>query len=69
MKDSPNFETLRARYRSHWDAFQVISLKNAAIVRAGQKPSDAQLEAEDHASAAVEFARGELLAAISTLGH
>jgi hypothetical protein len=60
---------LRAHYRAQWDAYQIIAHRNREIVKAGKKPTDAQVTDEARAVAAVEIARDELLAAISLLGH
>jgi hypothetical protein len=58
-------ETLRARYRSLWDAYQVIADYNVRLVQSGQRPSNEQLINEQQAAEAVALARNELLAAMA----
>ena len=65
MKDAKRLEMLRARYRSLWDAHQVIADHNARLVQSGTQPSNEQLINEQKASEAVALARAELLAAIA----
>ena len=65
MKDSRRLETLRARYRSLWDAHQVIADHNARLVQSGTHPTNEQLINEQKAAEAVALARSELLAAIA----
>jgi hypothetical protein len=61
-----SFETLRARYRSRWDAHQVVADHNARLSQAGGQPSNEQLINEQRAAEAVTLARNELLAAIAS---
>lgn len=65
MKYSSNLETLRAKYRSLWDAHQVIADTNARLTQVGKHPSNEQLINEQRAAEAVQLARKELLAAIA----
>ena len=58
------FEALRLKYRSKWDAYQVIAYGNVELLSTGQHPSNEQLIAEQRALEAVGLARAELLAAI-----
>ena len=67
MKNTQSFATLRARYRSRWDAHQVIADHNARLLKAGGQPSNEQLINEQRAAEAVTHARNDLLAAISTV--
>jgi hypothetical protein len=64
MDDTRRFNVLRAKYRSVWDAHQVIADNNARMLQAGNQPSNEQLINEQRAAEAVVFARDELLAAI-----
>ena len=66
MKNTESFETLRARYRSRWDAHQVVADHNARLSKAGGQPSNEQLINEQRAAEAVALARDELLAAIAS---
>lgn len=68
MGDKQHFSDLRARYRSVWDAYQVIAHANAELLRCGKRPSHKQLIDEQLAEAAVEVARDELRTAISGVG-
>jgi hypothetical protein len=63
------FNELRARYRSLWDAHQIIADANVRLLLAGTRPSAEQVASEKHAAEAVLLARDELLAAIARLGH
>jgi hypothetical protein len=65
MDDTSRFDMLRAKYRSLWDAHQVIADHNARLLQAGKQPSDEQLANEQRAAEAVVLARDELLAAIA----
>ena len=65
MKYSSSLETLRAKYRSLWDAHQVIADTNARLTQVGKQPSNEQLINEQRAAEAVQLARKELLAAIA----
>jgi hypothetical protein len=65
LKDSRRLETLRARYRSLWDAHQVIADHNSRLVQSGTHPTNEQLINEQKAAEAVALARAELLAAIA----
>ena len=67
VTDDDRFEEIRALYRARWDAYQVISYKNAELLRAGQKPSEAAMLEEQRAAAALMSSRNELLAAIARL--
>ena len=69
MSDARRFNDLRARYRSLWDAYQVIANKNVQLLHDGKLPTEKQLLDEKRAAAAVENARDELLAAITRVGH
>jgi hypothetical protein len=66
MSHGDRFATLRARYRSSWDAHQVIADNNARLIQAGQQPSIDQLRNEQRAAEAVARAREDLLAAITS---
>ena len=66
MNETARFNTLRAKYRSRWDAHQLIADKNARLIRAGKQPSNEQLIQEQQATEAVQLARDELLAAIGS---
>ena len=68
MNDTRRFDSLRAAYRAHWDAHQIIADHNARLVQAGEQPSNEQLIREQRAAEAVAFARDELRAAISRRG-
>ena len=65
MNRSSNLAALRAKYRSLWDAHQVIADANARLVQAGKQPSNAQLINEQRAAEGVQLARKELLALIA----
>jgi hypothetical protein len=65
LKDAKRIESLRAKYRSVWDAHQVIADHNARLVQAGTHPSNEQLINEQKAAEAVALARAELLAAMA----
>jgi hypothetical protein len=69
MSNTPGFETLRAKYRSEWDAYQVLAHNNLQLVHAGKRPSDEDLQNEKRVAAAVQAARDALLAAIARLGQ
>ena len=56
---------LRAKYRSLWDAHQILADQNARLVHSGQQPSNEQLINEQRAAEAVQLARDELLATMS----
>jgi hypothetical protein len=58
-------DLLRAKYRSRLDAYQILSRENDRLIQNGQQPSREQLERVREAAAAVEAARGELLADLS----
>lgn len=64
MKDAKRLDMLRARYRSLWDAHQVIADHNARLVKTGKQPSNEQLINEQRAFEAVALVRDELLAAM-----
>ena len=68
MDQHEAMNTLRAKYRSEWDAYQVIAGRNTQLRLAGREPSAEQLEYERVAAAAVARAREELLAAIARGG-
>jgi hypothetical protein len=65
----PGFDSLRATYRSHWDAYQVIADGNLRRIQDGDNPTKEDLKSERRAALAVERARDALLAAISRLGQ
>lgn len=65
LKDARRIESLRAKYRSAWDAHQLIADHNARLVQSGTHPSNEQLINEQKAAEAVAFARSELLAAMA----
>lgn len=65
MNDSRRVEMLRAKYRSEWDAHQIIADHNARLVQAGKQPSNEQLINEQRAAEAVQLARNELLATLA----
>ena len=69
MNDSRRFDALRAKYRSQWDAHQIIADHNARLVQAGKQPSNEQLINEQRAAEAVRLARDDLLAAIAGGGN
>lgn len=65
MSDSPIVQKLRAKYRSLWDAHQVLADRNARLLHSDQQPSNEQLINEQRAADAVQLARDELLAAMA----
>ena len=65
MNDS-RFAAL-AKYRSCWDAHQVIADHNARLLQAGQQPSNDQMRSELRAAEAVQLARDAVLAYIARL--
>jgi hypothetical protein len=68
--DNPEpFNDLRSKYRTLWDAYQVIAHKNSQLLKSGKQPPDDQVSQEREAATAVEKARDALLAAISRLGR
>jgi hypothetical protein len=69
MSDTIRFKMLRAKYRSLWDAHQIIADHNARLAKSGQQPSNEQLINEQRAAEAVALAREELLAAVSRLAE
>jgi hypothetical protein len=60
-----NVAKLRAKYRTLWDAHQIIADKNARLLMLGKQPSNDDLINEQRAAEAVQIARTELLAAMS----
>jgi hypothetical protein len=66
MSDA-QFALLRAKYRSQWDAHQIIADQNTRLVQVGKQPTEQQIMNERRAAEAVALARDELLAAISRL--
>jgi len=64
MNDAQLLDRLRAKYRSQWDAHQIIADQNARLAKAGRQPSDEQLISEQRAAEAVALARSELTAAM-----
>ena len=62
MNDGRELNALRAKYRSLWDAHQVIASKNARLTQAGKQPSNEQLIAEQRAADDLQLARTVLLA-------
>ena len=69
MGHSRRLNALRAKYRVHWDAHQVIADHNARLLQAGKQPSNEHLINEQRAAEAVVLVRDELLAATSSLDH
>jgi hypothetical protein len=67
MNESRRVEMLRAKYRSEWDAHQIIADHNARLAQAGKQPSNEQLINEQRAAEAVKLARDELMTALSTV--
>lgn len=65
MNDSQLVQRLRAKYRSLWDAHQILADRNARLLYSDQQPSNEQLINEQRAADAVRFARDELLASMS----
>ena len=65
MNESRRVEMLRAKYRSEWDAHQIIADHNARLVQAGKHPSNEQLINEQRAAEAVQLARSELLTSLA----
>jgi hypothetical protein len=63
--NDPRLQKLRAKYRTVWDAHQIIADQNARLTQAGQQPSNERLIDEQRAAEAVALARDELLAAMS----
>jgi hypothetical protein len=68
LKDAKRLAQLRAKYRSEWDAHQIIADNNARLVKSGRQPSNEQLINEQRAADAVRLAKAELLAVISRSG-
>ena len=62
---SDDLKALRAKYRSRWDAHQIVADQNARMTQAGKQPSDEQLIREQISAEAVQLARRELMAAIA----
>ena len=69
MHTRKRFQETSAKYRSAWDAYQVISRRNLDIVRDGGTPTKQDLLEEKQAGKTVELAREDLLGAISDVGH
>jgi hypothetical protein len=65
MSDSKRAGALRTKYRSLWDALQIIADHNARLVKAGKQPSNEQLINEQRATEALALARKELLAELA----
>ena len=65
MSDARRIDILRAKYRSLWDAHQLIADHNSRLLQVGKQPTNEQLINEQRAAEAVQLARNELLAAIS----
>jgi hypothetical protein len=65
MNHTSNLATLRAKYRSLWDAHQIIADTNARLLQAGKQPSNEQLVNEQRAAEAVQLARKDLLAVMA----
>ena len=65
MNDARRTEMLRAKYRSLWDAHQILADRTARLTQSGQQPTNEQLINEQRAAEAVQLARAELLAAMS----
>jgi hypothetical protein len=65
MTKTSSLATLRAKYRSLWDAYQIIADNNARLLQAGKQPSNEQLMNEQRASEAVQLARKDVLAAMA----
>lgn len=68
MKDTNRLDALRANYRRHWDAHQVIADNNARLANAGKHPSNEQLMQEQRAAETLQLARDDLLAAMASPG-
>jgi len=68
VKDAKRVDMLRAKYRTRWDAHQVIADNNARLAKSGKHPSNEQLINEQRAAEAVQLAKSELLAAIAHSG-
>jgi hypothetical protein len=65
MNESRRVAALRTKYRSLWDAHQIIADHNARLVQVGKQPSDEQLINEQRATEALALVRNELLAALA----
>jgi hypothetical protein len=65
VENERQLEALRRKYRSKWDAHQLIAYRNAHLVRAGRQPTNEQLLDEQQAADAMALVRGELLLAMS----
>jgi hypothetical protein len=65
MTKTSSLATLRAKYRSLWDAYQIIADNNARLLQAGKQPSNEQLMNEQRAAEAVQLARKDVLAAMA----
>jgi hypothetical protein len=64
MNDTRDLARLRAKYRSYWDAHQLIADQNARQMHTGKQLSIEQSLHERRAAEAVRVAREELRAAI-----
>jgi hypothetical protein len=65
MSESRHVSALRTKYRSLWDARQIIADHNARLVKAGKQPSNEQLINEQRATEALSLVRNELVAALA----
>lgn len=65
MENDRQLEALRRKYRSKWDAHQLIAYRNAHLVRTGRQPTNEQLLDEQRAAEAMALVRRELLLAMS----
>jgi hypothetical protein len=66
MTDKRDLASLRAKYRSYWDAHQLIADQNARQLHAGKQLSIEQSLHERRAAEAVRRARDELVAALGS---
>jgi hypothetical protein len=64
VNEKRHVDALRRKYRTQWDAHQIIAHRNAQLLRTGRHPSNDQLIDEQRAAEAVALIRNELLAAI-----
>ena len=65
MENDRQLEALRRKYRSKWDAHQLLAYRNAQLVRTGRQPTNEQLLDEQRAADGIELVRRELLLAMS----
>jgi hypothetical protein len=67
VNQKQQLEGLRRKYRSVWDAHQLIADHNARLEQAGKTPTNEQLINEQRAAEAVALARNELVTAMSAV--